>query len=345
MRLKFAAIVLLVLTTAVRADWKEPADGVFTDEQLTRYLGAIKDITALYKAAGKAADGQGAMGAMGLWARTNEKYEAILKNHKLTDDEFTWLGGKVTEAWVHAMLQLNWEKKSHPASLEAEKKLRADIENQKARIAEYEKALKEGIRVLNPEEAAAIVEQAKEQEKEIGETIKEMTAQIARMKDDITKKEAEAKAADALAAKPPADVPADERADYIESKKAEATAARQEAKDLQDQLADWDKDLKQQQAFLASAQARQKTPGMPASEEDKAGIKEQNEAGINNARESIKMAEDGLAMVVEVRENSRKQMAEMSKDTPRQNIYLLKKRYNEFCEALGLPNEFAEPGK
>jgi hypothetical protein len=57
------------------------------------------------------------------------------------------------------------------------------------------------------------------------------------------------------------------------------------------------------------------------------------------------MSEDGLAMVIEGREASQKQMAEMAKETPKQNIDLLKKRYGEFCDAMGMQNDFAEPKK
>jgi F0F1-type ATP synthase membrane subunit b/b' len=338
-------ICVLVSSATLLAQWKEPADGIVTDQQVTRYLGAIKDIADLYKAAGKAAEGQGAIGAMGLWAKTNEKYQAILAKHQLSDEEFTWVGGKVTEAWVHAMLQLSWEKKSLPAAQEQEKKLAAEIEAHKAKLAATEAAAKSGTKVLDTEARKEIVDRANEDRKSAEESLAEIMKEIAAHKDEIARKEKEAQVAENLSKVPPADVAADERADYIEGKKSEAASLRDEAKDLKDQLSDKEKTRAEYATAAAAAKKRAENPDAPASDEEKAALKTEQEATIQNLKEQIKSSEDGLALMVENRQTMGKQFAEMGKDVPKQNIELLKKRYDDFCNAMGIKNDFVDEKK
>jgi hypothetical protein len=345
MRITTALLFLCLLVAPLRAEWKEPADGVITDKQMTNYLGAMKEVQSLFKAAGKAAEGQGAVGAMGLWAKTSEKYQAILAKNNLSDEEFTWLSGKVSEAWVGATVHLNWEKQGLPASQEQEKKLRADIDTQKSKVAEYEAAAKSGHRVLDADARKAAVERAKSEQDDAAANLKSTDEEIANQQKEIAEKDAAAKAADALAAKPPGDVAQEDREGYIEGKKQEAAGLRQEAKDLRDQLAEKQKTRKVHADALASAKARGEHPEVPTTDEDKANVKTENENGLKAAREQLKASEDGLALLVEGRDATQKQIDEITKNTPKPNVELLKKRYGDFCDAMGMKNEYATEKK
>jgi hypothetical protein len=112
--------------------------------------------------------------------------------------------------------------------------------------------------------------------------VKELAGQIAEA-------EKEAKAADALAAKPPADVPADERADYVKEKRDEAKAAREQAKEYREQLAEAQKAVAAARANAATAAARVKDPEVvpPADAKD---VQDRNQSHVDSAKGELKAA-------------------------------------------------------
>ena len=343
--LAIAALMIGLLVSPLQAEWKEPADGALTEPQVTRYLGAMKDIGDLAKATGKAAEGQNGLAAMGLWARTSEKYKAILAKHQFTEEEFNWTAGKVTESWVNALMEMNWEKKALPGIKDREKSLAAEIEAQKAKLAQYEAASKAGTKVLDADARKAAIDRATEEQKSAEADAKTADDEIKAQQKEIADKETAAKAAEALAAKPPAEVTADEREGYIEGKKQEAAGLRDEVKGLRDALGEKEKSKKDSLALTAAAKSRAEHPERPATDDEKTATAAENEAGVKNTRDSIKASEEGLALISESRAAGQKQMDEMSKNVPRGNIDLLKKHYSEFCDAVGMKNDFAEEKK
>jgi hypothetical protein len=222
MRLPFPSLVTLVtfcllavLPAARAADWKEPLDGLFTEKQVENYAAAQKDVLQLLKAMGKATEGgKGGAAALNLMAGLDDKVTAILAKHDLQRKEFDWLGGKVLECWGVGMMD-DMLDGSKAELAQQKKKNAAEIESAKARIAEYEKARKSGTRVMTKEQRDAAVQSAKEAQDAASEEARQHADDAKAAADEGAKYEADAKAADALAKNPPADVEADARADYI----------------------------------------------------------------------------------------------------------------------------------
>src|SRR5271170_1301904 len=107
MRISFPGIgvALLLLASGVRAEWTEPADGAFTDKQLTSYLAVSREWIAKMGAAGKPVDGtQAGLKTLLAYTRSNDKFKESLAKSGLDPAEFNWLGRKSWEAWNAVMV-------------------------------------------------------------------------------------------------------------------------------------------------------------------------------------------------------------------------------------------------
>lgn len=340
-----AVCLVGVLTSLARAEWKEPENGIVTDQQFTRYTTAMKEWMAMYQAAGKAGEGQQGVAALGLWARTNEKYKTTLAKNNLTESEFTWISTKAFESWGAAMMELNWEKKGLPTDLERERQLKADLDAAKAKLARYEAAAKAGTKIITDEERKAAVDQAKTHVASIEAEMKDFDTQIKTAEVTIKKAEADAKAAEALADKPPATLSVEDRDTYIAERKAEAEQFRAGIVDANDQILLAKQSHAEAAARLPIAKALVENPEMPFTIDDKAAVDEENASTIKRTQEEITLLQDALKFLVESRDATKTQLAEMSKNIPRANIDLLKNRYDDFCQAMGMTNDFAADKK
>ncbi|MDB5330056.1 MAG: hypothetical protein JWP03_1207, partial [Phycisphaerales bacterium] len=155
-------LMLMGIPAAQAAGWTEPKDGAFTEKQLTNYIDTMKEVMASWKAAGKALEGgQNGFAAAAVLARTDAKTKEVMAKHGLAEDEYNWLSGKVFEAWGGVIMQNVSEEADK--QMTAQTKLTQDkIAAGKQKLAAYEKALKDGRRVLTPEERESIIKSAKD---------------------------------------------------------------------------------------------------------------------------------------------------------------------------------------
>ncbi|MDB5303328.1 MAG: hypothetical protein JWM97_877, partial [Phycisphaerales bacterium] len=145
-------LMLVVGNAAHAAEWVEPKDGVFSEKQVVAYIDTMKEVVASWKAAGKALEGgKNGFAAAAVLARTDAKTKEIMAKHGLVEAEYNWLAGKVTEAWGGMFIQNAMEEADKQLAVRT-KETQGKIAAGKQKIAAYEKALKDGRRVLTPEQ-------------------------------------------------------------------------------------------------------------------------------------------------------------------------------------------------
>jgi hypothetical protein len=152
-----SSIALILVTTvlvsiSIRADdWSEPKNGVFTEKQVENYAAAQKEVMQLFKAMGKAVERtKSGAGALALVAGMEDKVNAILARHDLKKPEYEWLSNKTLECMGIAMIDTALEQ-ANVEMADQKKKNAAEIEAGKQKVADYQKALKAGTRVLTKE--------------------------------------------------------------------------------------------------------------------------------------------------------------------------------------------------
>ena len=127
------------------------------------------------------------------------------------------------------------------AKVEMSDRLKKSADEQAAlqqKIATCEKALKEGRRVMTPDERTEAVKSAQADQQSANDDAKGHADAAKDAADACSKSEAAAKQATVLAAWPPADVSADDLDSYIAGKKQEATDALASAKESRDKEAE-----------------------------------------------------------------------------------------------------------
>ena len=339
-RVRLAGIALGLLTAAVAsaADWKEPKDGLLNEKQLTNYLEVQKEAIAQFKASGKALEGsQSSAAAMAVLLRNDANFKANLAKHGMSQEEYAWVGGKAWEAWSGILMDTLADKAQTDLDKQRQAKQK-DLADLRQRLALYEKAQKDGRRVMTKEERQATINSATDDQKAALDEAKQHADEAKQARDDATKADNDARAADAAAKNPPADVSADDRPAFIEQKKSDAQAARDAAKEGRDKEAEAKKAEMESRAKADAAGKRIKDPEVPATDEEKAEVKKQNDemiasakSDIDNTNQALKILdESGGAMVKQFREQKAKDKI------PQQNVDLLKKHQKEFQDAWGI---------
>jgi hypothetical protein len=341
-RCLFAVALLAVASVALpfRAlaadEWNEPKDGVFTEKQITNFIGAEKDLMQMLKAMGKAAEGsKSGAGMIALMAGLDDKINAILAKHDLKRAEYDWLNQKVFECWGLSLIDDAMEKGQADLA-EQKKKNAADVEAGKVKVAEYEKASKEGKRVLTKEQREQLTQSAKDAQASAADEAKQHAQEAKEAADEASKAEAEAKAADALAKNPPSDVDKDSREDYVKGKKEEAENLRNNAKEARDREKEARKAEAESKAKVAAAAKQMASPEVPVTDEEKAQVKQENEQGLASAKSDLETAMQAGQFIADAEVNFKKQMAESHKDVKEENLKLVKKHNKELQEAMGM---------
>lgn len=334
MRRSFLPIVSItaVLFTAVAvpaADWKEPKDGLYTEKQLTSYINAMKENMAVLKAAAKAVQSGSGAGALAVNTTAAANVKANIAKHGLQEAEYQWIGAQASQAWGALFLQdmIDKSKADLAASL---KKNQDEMKEKQAKLAEYEKADKEGRRVMTKEDRESAIKSAKDDQQAALDEAKTHADEAKSAREEAEKADADAKQNDNLARNPPADVSADDRAGYIEEKKNAAQSARDAAKEARDKQAEALKAEKESRAKADAAAGRVKNPDLPVTDDEKTQLKQQNQDMIKQLKEEIAGSQQTIKLLQDTQENGLKQMeAEVAK-LPAQNVALLKKHRAEW---------------
>lgn len=332
-----AALALVAAPIARAADdWQPPKDGLFTEKQLTNYVAAYKDWMDLMKAYGKALDGsKSGAGALVIAAGLDDKFNENVKKHDLKRAEFDWLSGQVTSCLGVALIdeQLDAGKKD----LEEQKKKVADsIEAGKKRVADLEQASKANTRVLTKEQREQAIANAKDAQNSALDEAKQHAQEAKDAADEAAKYEADAKEAEKLAKNPPPDVDADGRTDYVNGKKEEAQNARNSAKESRDKEKEARKAEAESKAKAAQAVNQAAHPEVPVTDEEKAQVKQENEAALTAAKDDLKSTMQGAELLKGSDDQFAKTTAEMHKEIKEPNLGLVRKHLAEIKQAWGV---------
>lgn len=322
-----ALLALLIGAACVQAEeWNEPENGLLSEKQVTSYIAISKELFELLKASGKAADNaKSTASALVLGMQTDAKYQAILKRHGMGQDQFTWVTGKVWEAFSVAEMEKVFDGQVKEEMAKGAKESESQLAVARKKLEQYQAAQKAGQRVMDKEARQQAIEEAKAERQSAQEEAKDFANQAKEAQAEAAQAEKEAKEAEAAAKNPPGGMEKEERADFIKEKQEEAKAARQTAQEARQRAADAAKSEKQATARAAAAAKRLADPAAAVSGDDKADIAKENAAAIESAQAEIQQLEKALEILKESAQASTKMLDEIRGKVPAQNIALLKK--------------------
>jgi hypothetical protein len=334
---RWIAVIAIAFAPVVRADFTPPKDGKLTEKQVTGFIEISKEQMDAIKGAQKAGEGStSGTGNLALLAHANEKIEAAIAKNGMTKDEFNWVGEQVGKLWPIAVYQKKWEEQGKP---DLEKQLAAKVDESaaaKARLATYEAAQKAGTRVQTKEQRDAAIAAATTDRDNITAEVKTDQDAIKPISDEIAQHDKDAADAEALAKSPPADVAADDKNAYIDQRKNEAQAAHDAAKDARDRLTEAQKNLDDAKARLAIATNRVNHPEVPATDDDKAQVKAENDQAIAEARTAISDDDLAIGNLKDTLAAGPMNLTANDKDKPDpDNLALVKKHVGEYLDAIG----------
>jgi F0F1-type ATP synthase membrane subunit b/b' len=205
----------------------------------------------------------------------------------------------------------------------------------KQKIATCEKALKEGRKVMTPDQRADAVKSAQSDQQSAEEEAKSHADAARDAAAAAAKSEADAKAASALAAKPPGDVAADDRNDYITGKKKEAEDALAAAKDSRDKEAEEKKALAEAKAKSSAAAARAKDPETPTTDDEKADAKKNAEDMLASAKSDLQTSMDSDKLLHDSATQMDKDIAQRRAMPAAKNAVVLAPHVKEFDDIWG----------
>ncbi len=197
------------------------------------------------------------------------------------------------------------------------------------RLAIYQASSKAGTRVMSDDDRKAAIDAAKEEQKSAADEVKQHADEIKAAETEAAQHDAEATSADALAKNPPADFGADDRADYIQGKKTEAQTARDAAKEIRDRLADSKKAMQDAQQRATVAGNKSAHPEIPITDDEKAAVKADNDAGLAQAQQDIADCQKADEQLKQVQIQMDQSAAEMKKNAPPENVELVTKHKDE----------------
>ncbi|HEX4796919.1 MAG TPA: hypothetical protein VH370_24220 [Humisphaera sp.] len=329
-------VCVLVWSGVARgADWTEPKDGVYTEKQLTSFIQCYRDNMQAMAAAQKAAGGNSGAAAIAIMTQLNATTKANLAKYGLQEGEYQWLLGQSASAYSAAIWQD--QIKEGRAQLDANfKKNQDELKAKQQSLAQYEKAAKDGRRVMSKDEREAAIKSAKDDQQSALDEAKQHADEAKAAKEEADKADAEAKQNDTLAKNPPSDVSADDRPGYIEEKKTAAEAARTAAKEARDKQAEALKAEKEARTKADGFASRIKDPELPLTDEEKAQAKQQNQDMIKQLKDEIDATQQAMKFAQGSQQDGFKQLDDMVAKVPPANLTLMNKHRAEWETALGV---------
>jgi hypothetical protein len=329
-------LVSSLMLTSARGDFTPPKDGKLTEKQVTSFIEITKDQMDTLKSAGKAAQGVGGVGAVAIAEHAGEKMDASIASHGMTKEEYNWVSEQVTKLWPIALYQKQWDDTGKPDLEKQIKARQADEDAAKAKLATYQKAQKDGQRVMTKEQRDAAIASATSDRNAASDDLKSATDALKPINDEIAQHDKDAADAEALAKNPPADVSADDRNNYIDARKNDAQTAKDAAKDARDRLKDAQKAVDDAKARVTAAGNRVDHPEVPVSDDDKASVKQENDQAVTDATKQIADDEDAIKTLKETLAAGPMDLTAGSKDKPDpDNLALVKKHVGEYMDAIG----------
>lgn len=329
-------LTLALVAPAARADFTPPKDGKLTEKQVTSAIDILKDQMDALRAAGKATEGsQSAAANFAIGMQASQKLDAAVAKHGMTKDEYNWISNQLGKLWPLAAMQEQWETSAKPDLEKRIKEKEAEQQATKTKIATYEQAQKDGKRVLTKEQRDSTIESAKSDRDSIAQEVKDRQTDLKAAQDEVALHEKEAADAEALAKNPPADVSADDRADYITGKKNDAQSARDAAKDSKGTVIEAQKALDDAKARLTVAEGRIKNPDVPVTDDEKAQATQDNQQAIEDAKKTLDDDTQTIATLKETLSAGVPKFDTGDEKPDPDNLALVRKHIKEYLAAIG----------
>jgi hypothetical protein len=343
LRLTVAVVVGLgVAANCARSEAKfeSPADGKFTEAQLVQFLDTHKDwleanskVLAAVTTAKTPADRAKAAGQI------DQEYKACLDKHHLARQEYDWLSRSAQQAWG-AAAYLDGSYKSARDQSDAEiKSVDASIAADKQQLAAYQEALKNGWRVLSPDDRDSVVKQAETEEQTARDEAKRRDDDVQNVEAEAKQHDADAEHAEQAASNPPSDLSSDERADYIQNKKDEAAAAKASAKEARTQETDSKTSEAEALGRADAAAKRAEHPEVPTTEDGKDQARQDDQGEIDRLNRRIEQLTVQRADLVKNQGTLEETAKKVVAGIPPENIEIMRKyseRYKEqVTDAVG----------
>jgi hypothetical protein len=316
-------VFLFLLTGTLLAQWAPPADNKLTERQLKIYLNTQNDWLATIAKLDAAKPMPGDVA---------KAYQKCLDNHLISRQEFEWIGQRAADAWS-AIAYLDATYKSAKDRI-AEESTQNDaaLDAAQKQLAEYQQAQSNGWRILTPDDRAAAIKTAQDDQASALNEVKRYGDAAIAAEADAAQHDADAKAAEDQSANPPPDVSADDRAEYIQNKKNEAQAARSSATDARNDEADDKKNQADAQSQVDAAVQRAAHPEIPFTDDEKNQAKADNDAGILAAKNAIAAASQETKRIATEQADLEKTAKATTKNVPPENLTLLRKYQDQYKE-------------
>jgi hypothetical protein len=330
-----AAIVAVLagirLAAGAESAWQPPADKVFTESQLKEYIAAASDwAQECAKITQSVNDSKTEAGKIAAVTNIADQQNACIEQHGLQPAEYQWLADRTLEAYG-AVVFIDDSYVKTQADLDARSKDNDDrLADAQKRLADYQSAQKNGCRVMSSQDRDEAIKAALTEHQEALDEAKQHDDDAKADEAEAKQHDDDAKAASDLADDPPADVSADDRADYVQNKKSEAQAAEDAAKEARDREADAEKARDDANARADAAAKRATDPALPETEDDKAVIKAENDSAILRAQSDINQCQETTGQLATVETALKNSMDQMNAKVPAQNLDLMRKYRTQY---------------
>lgn len=314
--LRFISMLLVLLATGFAfAQWKEPDNRLVSQTQYQLWVDATKDWTAASaKLSDELKSAPSAAQRQAISAQFDTVHQQILDRYQTSKQELDWIGRQLALAYLQT--QINCDD--------------ATMANAQKQLATYQQAKKDGLRVLSDDDRTATIKSFKGDQQSALDEVQQHQAEVKAALDEARQHDADAAAADNLAENPPADIAPDNRAAYIAGQKQAAQGARDQAKDVRTRAAEAQKALDAAQARADAAAKRAAHPEIPVTDDEKAAVAADNDAGIAQAQTDMDQARQNKDQLAQAQRQLSMPATDPAKDIPPENIQLLKKHADDF---------------
>ncbi len=330
-----AIVLASICVQPVLADWKDPADKKITEDELKLYLETANDwndITLkILEDVNNSKTDAGKMTAVG---DIDKKQQACLDKHHISEAEYKWVAERAVEAWGMATYADDVFTKGQ-TELQAKSRENDDkLADAQKRLATYQQAEKDGNRVMSDDDRQAAIKAATDDRQSALDEVKQRDDEVKSTEDEVKQHTADAKAAEEAAKNPPADVTGADRDAYVQNKNNEVQAAYDVAREAQDRVTAAKKARDDAQTRADAAAQKAAHPESPVSDDEKASVKSDNDAGIAQAQADIDACNQAKLQLATAVEQLKHSEEETSKSVPAENIALLRKYSDQYKQML-----------
>ncbi len=331
--IKSAVVLLLAIST--QAEWKPPADRKFSEDQLTVFLDTQKDwLDENAKILHDISESQTQAARIAAAGDLDKRYQACLARHNISRPEYEWLAQQSMAAWSSLTFFDKAFKDTNDQMDGQTKENATKLADAQARLATYQKAQRDGVRVMSPEDRAEAIKSGKDEQQSALDEAKQRGDDATAAKAEAKQQDADAKTAEDLAANPPADISSDDRPAYIDNKKSEAKAARAAAIDAFTRESEALKSQADAEARAAVAALKAASPETPITPDEKAIVKSDNAAAVAEAQADITECQQQSTQMAAESRQMKISAQQMKTNIPQENLDLMRKYADRYHDQL-----------